>query len=246
MLITPYDLLHPAGEPVTLEVEVEHRWGTFIDPAAKDVEVEVEGVGRARTAFTGIATFALGTLPPGTHHPVVRMGRRSVEALIRVIPADTPLIIIDIDQTIADVTPQGFIFRATRSVRAMPGSHAALQEIATSMQIVYLTARDHIFTRKTKLWLRSAAFPEAPVYLRKGSRFWSASPREHKLERLKELRARFPNIRWGIGDKPGDAAAYAAHSIRPILLSKCRLPEVSTDVPCLPDWKTILEHVKKG
>jgi hypothetical protein len=245
MLITPYDLLHPAGEPVTLEVELEHRWSIFIDPAAADVEVEVEGVGRARTAASGIATFPLGVLPPGTHHPVVRIGRRSVEALVRVTPAETPLVIVDIDQTIADVTPQGFIFLPTRSVRAMPGSHAALQEIAKSMQIVYLSARDHIFTRKTKLWLRSAGFPEAPVYLRKGTRFWSASPRQHKVERLRDLRSRFANIRWGIGDRPGDAAAYAAHGIRPILLSSYRLPEVSTDVPCLPDWKTILEHVKK-
>ena len=44
----------------------------------------------------------------------------------------------------------------------------------------------------------------------------------HKVERLKEVRPRFPNIRWGVGDKPGDAAAYAAHSIPPILLSKER------------------------
>ena len=43
MLITPYDLLLPAGEPVTLEVEVEHRWATFIDPPMADVEVEIIG-----------------------------------------------------------------------------------------------------------------------------------------------------------------------------------------------------------
>lgn len=246
MLITPYDLLVPTGEAVTLEVELERRILTFIDPAVADREVEVEGYGRARSAAGGIASIPIGVLPPGSHKLTVRAGSKKADALVRVIERETPIIVVDIDQTIADVTPQGFILKKVQDVAAMPGAPEALSELSKSLQILYLTARDHIFTRKTKLWLRAARFPEAPVYLRKGTRFWSASPREHKIARLGELRAKFPNLRWGIGDKPGDAAAYAAHSIRPILLGKSRPPEVGTDVPCLPDWKTIAERVKRG
>jgi hypothetical protein len=246
MLITPYDLLLPAGEPATLEVEVERRVLTFIDPAVAGEEIEIEGVGRARTGSNGIASFSLGALPVGTHRFKVKMSRKPPEAIVRVVERDTPVIVVDIDHTIADVSPQGFIFRKVQNVRPVLGSREALDELSKSMQIVYLTARDHIFTRKTKLWLRAAEFPEAPVYLRKGTRFWSASPQDHKIERLKEVRGRFPNIRWGVGDKPGDAMAYTAHGIRPILIAKSRPLGVTTDVPVLSDWKAILELIRKG
>ena len=183
------------------------------------------------------------------------------------VDREAPILVVDIDKTIADVTPQGFIFRKVQNVRPMVGSRVALDELTNpailallqlvgsrealdelskSMQILFLTARDHIFTRKTKLWLRAAEFPEAPVYLRKGTRFWSASPQDHKIERLKEVRSRFPNVRWGVGDKPGDAIAYMAHGIRPILLAKVRPLGITSDVPVLPDWQAILELIKKG
>ena len=245
MLITPYDLLVPAGEAATLEIEAERRWLTFVDPPLVDRELEVEGLGRARTDAAGIARFPLGVLAPGTHRFKVKIGRKPPEALIRVIDRNTPVIVVDIDHTIADVSPQGFILKKVQNVRPVLGSREALDELAPSMQIVYLTARDHIFTRKTKLWLRLAGMPEAPVYLRKGTRYWRTTSREHKYHRLGELRAKFPNIPWGVGDKPGDAAAYAARGIKPIMIAPGRPLEVSADVPCFPTWKNILEYLKR-
>jgi hypothetical protein len=245
MLITPYDLLVPLGEPATLEVEVEDRWMAFVDPPAVGVEIEVEGVGRATSGKKGIASFDLGVLPEGTHHPVIRFNRKTVEAVVRVVSRETPIIIIDIDETIADVTPWGFIVRRVRNVLPLSGAREILREISRTMQIVYLTARDHIFTRKTKLWLRLAGMPEAPVYLRKGTRYWRTRSREHKFQRLGELRTKFPNIPWGVGDKPGDAAAYAARGIRPILIAPGRPSEVSADVPCFPTWKNIMEYIRR-
>ncbi|HLY12326.1 MAG TPA: phosphatase domain-containing protein [Planctomycetota bacterium] len=244
MLITPYDLLVPLGEPATLEVEVEDRWMAFIDPPVQGVELEVAGVGRATSARNGLAAFDLGVLPEGTHRLEVRYLHKSIDALVRVIPRETPVIIVDIDETIANVTPAGFILRAVRNVRPLPGSREILKELAKTMQIVYLTARDHIFTRKTKLWLRLAGMPEGPVYLRKGTRYWKTPAREHKFQRLGELRKQFPNIPWGVGDKPGDAAAYTARGIRPILIAPGRPAEVSADVPCFPTWKNILDYIR--
>lgn len=244
MLITPYDVLVPAGEPASLEVEVEDRWMAFIDPPAKGIEVEVEGVGRAKTDKRGVATFDLGVLPEGTHRPLIRHQRKSIEAVVRVVPRETPIIVVDIDETIADVTPWGFILRRVRDVLPLQGSREVLREISKTMQIVYLTARDHIFTRKTKLWLRLAGMPEAPVYLRKHTRYWRTSSRVHKIARLGELKKSFPNIQFGVGDKPGDAAAYQAHGIRPIMIAPGRPEEVSADVPCFPAWKNIHEYIK--
>src|SRR6185436_17082858 len=110
VLITPYDLLLPAGEPATLDVEVERRVLTFIDPAVVGEEIEIEGVGRARTGENGIASFPLGTLPVGAHHFKVKMRRKPPEALVSIVERDRPVIVVDIDHTIADVSPQGFIF----------------------------------------------------------------------------------------------------------------------------------------
>ncbi len=246
MLITPYDLLCPAGESATLEVEVERRWLTFVDPPLADLEVEVEGFGRARSGADGRASFPLGVLSAGTHRLPVRCGRKEVEAIVRVVPADAPILVVDIDQTIADVTPQGFIFRPVKSVRPLPGSREALEELSRSMEILYLSARDHIFTRKTKIWLRAARMPEAPLYLRKGTRFWSASPRDHKIARLTELRPKFKNLAWGVGDRPGDVIAYRHHSIRPIMLSPFRPLDLPNEVPCVADWNAVLAELKKG
>src|SRR5262245_56864688 len=130
MLITPYDLLLTAGEPATLEVELERRILTFIDPAIIGEEIEVEGVGRARSGSNGIASFSLGALPVGTHLFKVRTSRKPPEAIVRVVERDTPVIIVDIDHTIADVSPQGFIFRKVQNVQPVPGSREALEELS--------------------------------------------------------------------------------------------------------------------
>ncbi len=242
-LITPRDLLAPAGEPVSLEVEVERRYGPFLDPAREGVEVELEGGGKAMTDARGEAVIPLGPLDPGARRIPVRVGAASAEALLAVVPKETPIFITDIDHTIADVSSVGFIFKGVRSVPTLEGSREALERIAMSMQLVYLTARDHIFTRKTKDWLRLNGFPEAPVYLRRRTRFWTVRALEHKVSRLRELRLAFPNIRWGVGDMPGDAEAYAAHGIPSIIIGPRPLPGLPGGTLQVTRWAEIASRV---
>ena len=244
MLITPYDLLHPEGETARLELEVERRWGLFIDPALADVEIEVQGAGRARTGPAGRASVDLGVLAAGTYRYTVRGGSASAVAMVRVVPRNTSLFIADIDHTIADVSPIGFIFKRISRVRPVPDAPEVLQEIARTRQIVYLTARDHIFSGKTKAWLEMNRFPEGPLYLRKGSRFWTVSPKDQEIARLAELRSRFPGDAWGVGDMPGDVVAYQSASIHPILLSPVSPPGHPPAVPVLPTWPQIQALLK--
>lgn len=223
-LVTAWDVLAPAGEAATLEVEVERWRCLFWDPPLADAQVEVEGIGRAATDARGRAELALGSLEAGVYRYRVRLHSAvweapPAEALVFTIPRETPIFITDIDHTIADVSPLGFILRPNKSVGPVPGAPEALREIARRFQVVYLTARDHVFAVKTRDWLREQGFPEGPLYLRKATRFWDTSPREHKIARLGELHARFPNLRWGVGDAPGDMEAYAAHGIAGIFLS---------------------------
>lgn len=244
-LITPRDLLVPAIERFTVEVEVERRIAPFWDPAARGVEVDVEGIGRGVTGPDGVARIPADALRPGTRTPIARVGAASAAFLIRAIPKDAPVFVVDLDRTIADVSSAGFVFKSGESVRPLPGARDALERISARMQILYLTARDHVFTRKTREWLRRNAFPEAPIYLRR-VRFWTQRPKTHKLARLAELRERFTNLAWGVGDLRGDAEAYAAHGIRPILLAARpprRLPEGTS---CAATWEEVEKLVSAG
>jgi hypothetical protein len=244
-LITPRDVLAPADETVVLEIEVERRGWPFFDPPIEGAEVEVEGRGRARTDATGVAILPLGVLPPGDHVCAASSEGARGEALVRVIPREAPVLITDIDHTIADVSSAGFILRSNEGVRPIPGSAEALREIAKRYSLVYLTARDHIFAGKTKAWLAMNGFPPGPVYLRRGTRFWTVKAREHKVSRLRELRLRFPNLRAGVGDLLWDLEAYAAHGIPGILLSPRPPASLPAGAVAFPDWPAIADHVLK-
>lgn len=248
-LITAWDVLAVPDEPTRLDVELERRLLPFLDPPIRGSEVEAEGVGRARTDAEGRASFELGRLAPGTYRfrvrPLDERYRASAaEALVRVVPRETPILVTDIDHTIADVSSVGFVFRSSATVRPMEGAPEALRSLAERLQLVYLTARDHIFADKTKDWLRHNGFPEAPLYLRKGTRFGAVSPGVHKIARLAELRACFPEVRGGVGDLRSDVHAYGAHGIPAILLCRRAPDGLPPGTRCAPGWREILEMIR--
>jgi hypothetical protein len=162
---------------------------------------------------------------------------------VRVAPGTSPVLVTDIDHTIADVSPFGFIVKANGVVRTMPGARDALTELARRMSIVYLSARDHIFVPKTRGWLQMNGFPEGPLYLRAGTRFWSCRSGRHKLGRLAALRAGWKDIRAGVGDVPSDLRAYAAHGIPPILIGPRTLAGLPDGAVWARSWSEILERL---
>jgi len=245
ILLTPRDLLLPSGAQAALEVEVESRWAPFIDPARPGVEVDVDGHGRGVSGPDGVARIPLKPLPDGLHRLRVRAGLAEAEAVVRVAPPASPVLITDIDHTIADVSSVGFIFKASGTVRMVAGARDALAELAPRMSIVYLSARDHIFVPKTRGWLQMNGFPEGPLYLRAGTRFWSCRSRRHKMERLAPLRAQWKDIRAGVGDVRGDMEAYAAHGIPPVLIGGRPIDGLPSGTACVKTWIEILGLLKE-
>jgi hypothetical protein len=244
VLISPRDLLIPAGREAALVVEVENRWAPFLDPASSGAEVDVENHGRALTGPDGVARVPLKPLPEGLHRLRVRSGRAEAEALVRVAPGTSAVLVTDIDHTIADVSPAGFILKPNPYVRPLAGARDALASLAGRLEIVYLSARDHVYARKTRAWLRMNAFPEAPLFVRAGTRFWSCRSKRHKIARLGELRSLWTDIRAGIGDLPGDAEAYASHGIPPIVISPRRPSRLPGGAVWARDWAEILENLR--
>ncbi len=106
-MITPRDLLVPAIEPFTVEVEVERRIAPFLDPAVRGAEVDVEGIGRGVTGPDGVARIPGDALRPGSRTPIARVGDQSAPFLIRAVPKETPVFIVDLDGTIADSSSVG-------------------------------------------------------------------------------------------------------------------------------------------
>lgn len=239
LLLTPRDLLLPAGAEAALEVEVETRWAPFVDPARPGVLVEVDGHDRGVTGPDGVARIPLKPLPEGFHRLRVRAGPAEAEAVVRVAPAGWPVLVTDIDHTIADVSPFGFIVKANGVVRTLPGARDALADLSRRLLIVYLSARDHIFVPKTRGWLQMNGFPEGPLYLRAGTRFWTCRSGPHKVGRLAGLRARWTDIRAGVGDVASDMRAYAAHGIPPVLIGPRKLDGLPEGTRWARDWAEI-------
>jgi phosphatidate phosphatase APP1 len=244
VLLTPRDLLLPEGREAALTVEVERAWIPFVDPPLAGVEVSVEGHGASISGPDGLARVPLKRLPPGLHALRVRARGDETEALVRVAPGTSGVLVTDIDHTIADVSPAGFILKPNRWVKPLPGARDALEALSRRMEIVYLTARDHVFLRKTRRWLRMNAFPEGPLFTRAGTRFWTTRSREHKLARLAELRELWSSFRGGVGDMPGDMEAYAARGLPPILIGPRKLDALPAGTVWTRSWPEILETLK--
>ena len=239
-LISSFDILTTVDEPVTIELMLERRIIPFIDPPLAFQEVELHGVGTTTTDAAGKATFDLGPLEQGVHHyrALAEKWSAQTKIYVHVMDRDRPVFVTDIDGTIADCSNFGFVVRPPTSVSEIKGAPEALKEIANTMEIVYLTARDHIFSERTRRWLRHSGFPEGTLYLRR-ERFWSVSPKDHKIRRLREFCRTFRDVRWGVGDTRGDMEAYESHAIRPILLAKKSPAWLPKNGICLPTWKDI-------
>ncbi|HEY3227057.1 MAG TPA: hypothetical protein VGK61_08705 [Planctomycetota bacterium] len=239
--LTPEDLLALPHHKVRLTARLERYVLRFVDPPLRGVEVRfLEGdrpLGSAITDAKGFASIEIDSGQAGLRRLRVASPRTEESLVLRVLPGDFPVLVVDLDHTIADVSPFRFAFLDNRSVRPLPGAVEALHWLGDRFAVVYLTARDHSFLGKTREWLRLQGLPDGPVFLRR-RRFWSQRPIDHKLERLGEL-ARDHRLVAGVGDLPGDAKAYLAKGLKAFLLDpKGRSPTME-GVVRVRSWKEL-------
>ena len=179
------------------------------------------------------------------------------ELLVAARPADSKLIITDLDKT---VVASGFFRVLVGGAQPMPGAAAVLQRLAPDHTIVYLTHRPDVFGPTSKRWLGDNGFPRGPLLTSTLSGFVSGSGR-YKTDRLGALRATFKTIVAGIGDKISDARAYADSGMESVLLLDVDWSEddpedyekLADDLAALPDavqvvtnWSQIADILFKG
>lgn len=137
----------------------------------------------------------------------------SAEIVISVLEKCSPIMIVDIDKTIADVSGIPFLFSDYKSILPLKNSSQLLETLAKKLNIIYLTARNEVFMQHTRKWLDYYNFVKAPVF------FWSYSKHpfdteEYKTYILKALGEKFKNIVIGVGDRETDVAAYVANGLK--------------------------------
>lgn len=253
-IISAFDVLALPGESISLEAKLEGAglWGFRPDISGGELVFRRDGeeAGRARTDDDGRAKLVLSRAAEG--ESLVKVARASeklssdasAELFIAVRTAETPMVIVDIDGTIADVSALKVIWKNARKnytdIRPLPNAVEVMGKLASRFKILYLTHREEMFLPLTKTWLRELGFPRAPVFF---SRFpeetWSGE--KYKTERIRQLKARWPGIFLGIGDRVEDGKAYAANALEAYIIRDESDPDPTDRVRYVKGWSEIEE-----
>ena len=247
-----YDAISLPGQEVILKAKLEKD--DFFHTDLEDQKVifrrGADVIGAAITGAQGIARVSYRPDKEGTHHIEVAIDPGSTyqaeagTVLLQAVPKERPILICDVDHTVADISSLKFLITVNEDVQPLPGAPEALKSLAETYQILYLTARDDAFMRKTKEWMEMHGLPRAPIF------FWdflgspSLSHARFKKDRLADLKAVWPNIEVGVGHKKKDALAYVANGLLAYIFGdEDDLPEGTTRVST---WQEVLNHVANG
>jgi len=220
--VTGYDVLAVPGEMV--QVKARLCVGDFLDdPPGVAVRFQRDGrtVAEVLTDHEGYAAFAFTPEAPGDYVFTASPASAApgdppavAQVLVTCRRPDAPLLVVDLDKT---VVASGFKSVLWGEPTPMPGSQGALARLDRDFTVVYLTFRVDYLGPKTRAWLSRHDYPGGPVLLA-GVRSLTGDSGTYKSAVLEELRQRFRGPAAGIGDKPSDMAAYAAHGVRPVLM----------------------------
>ena len=241
-----YDGIALPGEEVILKAKLEKDDVFHLDLEDQKVVFSLGGktIGTAITGERGIARLAYKPEEGGTYrihvaiHPDSPYQGEEGEVLLQVVPKDRDLLVSDVDHTIADISWLKFLVTANEDVPPLADAPDVLQQLSARYQIIYLTARDDSFMKKTKEWMSLQELPRAPII------FWdflgspSRSRSRFKKEMIAKLKQDWPQVVVGIGDQRGDAEAYLENGLRAFILGdEENLPDGATRVS---SWKEIL------
>ena len=239
-----FDALAHVGEEITLKAKLETRH-LRRDIENEPVQFYVGGkfVGSAETDEEGFASFRFRPQKLGDFEIEYRLSDASryepkkTGGLLSVRDEKRPALVSDLDYTLIDMRKYRFLDHDNEKIPPIRNAPQGMRKLAKTYDIIYLTARDDIYLNVTKEWLAMYKFPRAPVYFCDLSEDPIRQGR-YKQKALKSLKAKWPNIKIGIGDKDHDARAYLANGMKAYILGDYDdLPEGAISVK---DWDEIL------
>ena len=248
--------LHARLESGTIQRDLPNRRIRFRGPGWFLRTTTTDDEGYAVTDFTPrrpgnyiftieVETTGLESRPP-----------QPVELLVTCRASAEPMIIVDLDKTLAQTRSWRFF---TKNPAPMPGSVAVMRRLAKDYTVVYVTHRPQQYAHQTKVWLRTRGYPRGPLLMPEVIDFARGS-RRYKTKELRHLKNKFPNIRIGIGDKIADALAYHGNGLKSFLIldsAECDDPEdylelaqeldrLPADVQVVYNWPQIESAIYQG
>ncbi len=223
--ITAYDQITLPNEEATLQVKVrskglfgknlKNKKVSFFDSTEKKI-------GEGITQKNGTLSIRYTPTQQGFLKVEARLHSEKYSAtpsthLLRVAKPDTKFLVVDIDNTISDISPILMLVNENINIPPVKGAPETLQQLSKEHTIIYMTGRDDVLSPKTKAWLKRNGFPEGPVF------FWDfmrtpLSKKKYKSELIELIGRKFQLIQIGIGNSVGDAAAYIANGLQAIIL----------------------------
>src|SRR5262245_21755523 len=121
--LTAEDALALPHGRVRLVARLERYLLRFVDPALRGATVEFfEGekrLGAATTDSEGFATLEIDAGPVGLRRFRVATPRADEALVVNVLAPETPVLVLDLDHTVADVSTMRFAFTPNRNVRPL-------------------------------------------------------------------------------------------------------------------------------
>lgn len=246
--LTVFDQLIVPGGSLALVAKLEHDGPAGLNPDMRGYAVTFEGEtlkgitvatvddGLAAAEIPGPTSVGVHTLrarsSPGRHH-------RSAEGTCRIFvwPADSRVLLTDVDHTVSDISEPRVPFTDNASIPPLSGAVEALGKLSAKYRIVYLSARDDSLYNKTRAWLTEKGFPDGPVFCRD----FHLGERQvaFKSTFIAELKHLFHNIEAGVGDRRTDAAAYLANDLTTFIIDPQRDGKFPAGSVVVTSWAEI-------
>jgi len=263
LVLAGYDALARPGDSVTLRAQIEpldpETAGVrlsgydlyFVEPGSEleaKVATDEAGAGSVEHTFAGPAEAPVEVIVRGPG----RDGRRGApETSTRVFlwPAEAPLLVVDADHALADAEPADFQAGYNPDIRPLPGALAALQALAGTHHVVYLTAEADrpVAYLKLAAWLRRSwapveQFPDGPL-LGRALHPEAEDAAGFRRAALAGLKERFHGPAVGLARRPEEARLFHAAGLRTFLIGGAA--EAPEGVAAIASWAELMKRLEK-
>lgn len=226
LMFYAYDTLAYPGEEVELVARLQSetlqairgaKLGFFHqDEQVASADTDAEGFARAKWRPPEEGNFKLQVRvleAPRDDRQEQLLQSSPQPLLVSARPKDSRFIVVDLDHT---VVASGFIDVLLGRAEPMADSVEVMNRIAQQYNVIYLTHRPDLLTRRSKNWLEKYEYPTGPLLVADVSQMGDSG--RFKSSRLESLRRSYANIEIGIGDKISDVSAYVNNGMEGYLI----------------------------
>jgi phosphatidate phosphatase APP1 len=178
--------------------------------------------------------------------PAVSGEGQAVQVASRTYMPHTMTLVVDIDETLCVTDYTNVFWGIGRDdSRPLPNAARIMNSLSRDFRIVYLTARPRNLLEKTRRWIAREGFPQGDI-ITAPNVLDLISQTTYKQKQLNRMRASYPNMLIGIGDKPTDADAYRKHGMLPVVVNPWRDRHYRAGELIMQDWQQLGEFFERN